>query len=85
MDAGRRFVARHGSPVGVLVASRVRHHRQTLLVLVILAAGLAVTGVTAERERAKNQAAYDAFLRTGVTPVPPKAVSGATLTVQERL
>lgn len=39
----------------------------------------------AERERAANQAAYDRFVRSGVAPAPPPAVSGATLSVQERL
>ncbi len=85
MDAGGGAVARRGSAGGVLVGSRVRRHRQTLWVLLIFVAGLAITGVTAERERAKNQAAYDAFRQTGVTPPAPKAISGATLTVQERL
>ncbi len=85
MDAADAPLARHGSAGGVLVGSAVRHRRQTLVVLLVFAAALGVTGMTAERERAKNQAAYDAFLQTGLPPPAPKAISGATLTVQERL
>lgn len=63
----------------------LRPHPQTLAAVgLALCLGMAAAWL-AERERAANQAAYEAAVRAGAPPAPPPAVSGATLSVQERL
>lgn len=59
--------------------------RQTAAAVAIALALLGACAVFVQREQAANQAAYDAFRSTGTAPPAPPAVSGATLTTQERL
>lgn len=63
--------------------SSPRH--QAVFALLLAGAILGYAAAQARRTHAENQAAYDAFVRTGVAPAAPAAVSGATLAVQERL
>lgn len=58
---------------------------QAAVALLLAAALFGYAAVQARRTHAENQAAYDAWVRTGVAPAAPPAVSGATLAVQERL
>lgn len=65
--------------------ARMRRSPETLVVAAIVVALLGVTTWCARRDTSVNQAAYEEAERTGVIPPAPPAVSGATLTIQERL
>lgn len=63
----------------------MRRSPETLVVVAVLAAVLGASAWCAHRDVAANQAGFDAFVQSGRAPPAPPAISGATLTIQERL
>jgi len=63
----------------------MRRLPEPLLVALVVVTLLGATTWLARREASANQAAFDEAARSGQVPPAPPAISGATLTIQERL